>query len=333
MLGSVRDSHRPANEGSAERGSLLFTFGGQGSQYFGMGASLVQHPVFAATAAELDAVCRELCGIKVLATVHDPSRSPTDRFDDLLVSSAAIFVTEYSLYQALRAEGCQPDRLLGSSLGEIAALAAGGLLAPESALELLVDLSLVFETLCEPGGMTTILGDPDDFDALSARFPGLELVAANHSKHFVVGGPTSSLDGLEAEGSRRGLISFRLPVPFAFHTSRIEEARIAVTRLGQRFRFRVDTSDVLSGADGGVLTELDGVGLWRMVREPLAFVSIMRRLADGGPVSVVDLTPQSTLCTLLKSALPQVTARPILTPFGGELQVVRSLGAELAGVR
>src|SRR5690554_5651172 len=97
-------------------------FAGQGSQYFGMGRELFDsHAAFRDCMIRLDGLFAEAGLPKTLAEIYRPDRRPSHAFDDLRFTHPAILMIELSLLETARAEGLQPDVVLGASLGEYAA--------------------------------------------------------------------------------------------------------------------------------------------------------------------------------------------------------------------
>ncbi|WP_406725043.1 acyltransferase domain-containing protein [Streptomyces sp. GD-15H] len=118
---------------------VVFMFSGQGSQYYGMGRELyAENEVFRAALERHDAVVAEELGESVLARLFDPNHRRNDPFTDTRLTHPAIVMIELALAETLRSAGVEPDYLLGSSLGEYAAAAVSGSIAPDTCLRLLV---------------------------------------------------------------------------------------------------------------------------------------------------------------------------------------------------
>src|SRR5699024_4786188 len=102
----------------AESGRVAFLLGGQGTQYFGMAHSLLDHdPVFRSTVKSLDGLVSERCERSVLDYLYDPGRGFGDRCDDLLMTNLGLLMVEYALAKSLEERGVRPEVIVGSSLG------------------------------------------------------------------------------------------------------------------------------------------------------------------------------------------------------------------------
>ncbi|SOD64269.1 malonyl CoA-acyl carrier protein transacylase [Streptomyces zhaozhouensis] len=317
-----------------DRPTTVFLCGGQGSQFFGMAASLHrENAAFRASADEWDAHCRERHGLAPLDYVHDPARGLGDPCDDLALTNAALFLTEYSLARALRADGIRPDVLVGASLGEFVALAVAGRVTPGDALDFLIGMAGVVTGRAPAGGMLAVLGDP----ALHATVPelreGTEIASVNHEGHFVLTGTTEGLAAAERALRERDLVTVSLPVRFPFHSAALDPLAGDVGRLAAALTVAppAEGTTVISSATGQPVTELTPDHCWRALREPIAFTRALSSVpVAGGPVAYVDLTPSATLAAVMRVSHPDRKTYPVITPFGNERANLAQLGADAA---
>ncbi|MYV44823.1 acyltransferase domain-containing protein, partial [Streptomyces sp. SID2888] len=101
-------------------GRTVFVFPGQGSQWAGMGARLLdESPVFAERIAECAAALAEFTDWNLIDVLRGVEGAPTlERVDVVQPASFAVMV---SLAAVWRAQGVEPDAVVGHSQGEIAA--------------------------------------------------------------------------------------------------------------------------------------------------------------------------------------------------------------------
>jgi len=302
--------------------STVFTFSGQGSQYFQMGLPLFEkNETFRRCMTHMDGIVEQLSGMSVLARLYDPGSSKGAIFDRLALSHPAIFMVEYSLAQALLQEGVQPELTLGASLGTFAAATVAGILRLEEALFAVVRQAELVEQLCKPGAMIAILGSPELCDEPFLRLHS-ELAAVNFDSHFVVSTTQHGRAGIEVELRRRGLTFQRLPVNFAFHSKWIDEAKEPLRDLGRSLARRSARIPMVCCESAQQLWHLEDDYLWNVVRGPIRFQQGIAALERTGAYRYIDMSPASTLTTLLRYCLraeSRSKAHGILSPFGGDM--------------
>ncbi|MFH9617840.1 type I polyketide synthase [Streptomyces pratensis] len=219
--------------GSADtEGKVVFVLPGQGSQWAGMGAELLDvSPAFARHMA----LCAEALAPHVDWSLTDVVRqvpgAPTlDRVDVVQPVSFAVMV---SLAQVWRSHGVEPDAVVGHSQGEIAAACiAGALSLPDAARVVALRSRAIAQHLAGRGGMMSV--------ALSAEEAGrrldrtsdgehLSLAAVNGPSSVVVAGAPEALDAMAAELTSEGVRVRRIPVDYASHSAHVEriEAELA----------------------------------------------------------------------------------------------------------
>jgi len=301
---------------------IIFCFAGQGSQYFRMGAELMEsEPQFRHWMETGDAQIQRSVGFSLLERLYGPTAQPGLPFDQLEASHPAIFLVQYALAKVIIGHGIRPDLLLGVSLGEFVAQTVAGMMPFATALDAVNRQPPLFARTCPPGGLVAVLASPDihaTSPQLSARS---ELVGINSDTHFVLAALHADLADIEAE--LRGLdVPFqRLPVPFAFHSRFIapaeQEWRQVFADLRRDSPFWPVWSACAMAPIGPADTELG----WRIVRQPMHVQKTVSKLEAQGGAIYVDLSPSGTLAALLRQGLPVGSPSrllSVLSPFGGD---------------
>jgi [acyl-carrier-protein] S-malonyltransferase len=108
----------------------VFLFPGQGSQEVGMGSDLFRSD---SAFRELIAVANELVGEDLEPICR---RGPEKRLSRSRFLQPLLVAVSLGYFRRLNERGVQPDVVLGHSLGEITALAAAGMVAPEDAIRI-----------------------------------------------------------------------------------------------------------------------------------------------------------------------------------------------------
>lgn len=313
----------------------MYILGGQGSQYFGMASSLYRdNAEFRHSMDRLNDICVSQHGLSVTSYLYDPARDLSDTCDNLAATNAAILMVQYSLSELLRAEGIRPDVLVGSSLGEFSATMLAGHVPVEKALGFVIEMAGLLESSLPPGGTLAVLGDRRTYEELPALHQHTEIASVNHDGHFVLSGEKAGLrlaaDALKAHG----LMTVLLPVNIAFHSSSLDRARDAVIDLAASLAFDVSTDPgahptVVSSTTANVMTSWKPEDCWNTLREPIAFTDALSAVPDAAESVYIDLTPASTLSTIMKTSHPSYRTYPIVTPFGTEATLLKTLRGDL----
>ncbi|MEU9126388.1 SDR family NAD(P)-dependent oxidoreductase, partial [Streptomyces sp. NPDC048506] len=297
---------------------VAFVFPGQGSQWAGMGAELLDAaPVFA---AELER-CQRALAPYVDWSLTDvlrgaPGAPGLDRVDVVQPATFAVMVGLAALWRSL---GVEPAAVIGHSQGEIAAACVAGALSLDDAARIVALRSQVIaRELAGRGGMASVALPAAAVEARLAEAGGaggVEIAAVNGPQSTVVCGEPGALEALlrtlEAEGTRVR----RIDVDYASHSHYVESIREELATVLAGIRPHGGDVPFYSTVEAGLLdtTALDADYWYRNLRLPVRFEPTVRAmLADG-----VD-------------AFVECSAHPVLTI--GVRQTVESLGTAVPAV-
>ncbi|WP_017577639.1 ACP S-malonyltransferase [Nocardiopsis kunsanensis] len=312
-------------------------FSGQGSHYYGMGRELrSSHPVFASALERLDGVFAGAGLPGVLEEIHRDDRTAVDPFSRLEYTHPAILMIELAMAETLRAEGIEPDLLLGASLGEFAAATVSGSITEEELAAAVSEQVRLVTTHCPPGGMTAILEDVETLKRDLLPGADVEIAAVNSPRHLVVSGADEPLERLERELAARRIVHQRLAVDYAFHSAGMDAAAPDYLRSLSGLPMRTPRIPVVSCESAGQLTRFEPGHLWRMVRDPVRFRDTIRDLEhEGGPFHCLDLGPSGTLAGFARQNLSEDSrseATTILDPFAPSGRDRKRIGELRPGV-
>ncbi|MFF3226936.1 type I polyketide synthase [Nocardia suismassiliense] len=208
-------------------GKVVFVFPGQGSQWVGMGAELLDSsPVFAAWIER----CEQALAPFVDWSLTDVLRAGREVFERVDVVQPALWAVMVSLAETWRALGVEPAAVVGHSQGEIAAACVAGILTPDDAARIVARRSQVIaRSLAGHGGMAAVALPASAFDAILAAHPEISVAAHNGPRSTVVSGSADALDSLLGELESQGVRVRRIPVDYASHSAHVDtiEAELA----------------------------------------------------------------------------------------------------------
>ena len=183
------------------RSNLALLFPGQGSQTPAM------RDLVARRCPELLERCLELVGEDPFTRVEESTR----------FQQPAIFCASIAGWRGLDGE-VAPDAAAGHSLGELAALAAAGVLALDDALELVVLRGRLMAEADDRGSMLALVGADAEEAARIATEASLTVANDNARGQIVLAGDREHFDRAEALAGELGRRAIRLPVAGAFHS-------------------------------------------------------------------------------------------------------------------
>ncbi len=292
---------------------VALCFPGQGSQVPGMAAGL--------EASEL--------GARLLRLAADLGVDLGPAFagdDELLrpteVAQPALVFTEVVLAAALPAD-LEVVAVAGHSVGELAALAAGGALSAEAALRLAVERGRRMAAMRE-GTMAAVLGlEPEALTAICAQVSGTVVVAnLNAPGQVVVSGTGEAVAELTrralAAGARRVL---PLRVSGAFHSPLMREAAAGFAGVLDTVAMTRAAIPVVANVDAAAVRDPAQIRdrLGRQMVSPVRWTESVARMLELGADVLVEVGPGSVLTGLARRIAPGTPALSVgdLAAAGG----------------
>jgi acyl transferase domain-containing protein/NADPH:quinone reductase-like Zn-dependent oxidoreductase/acyl carrier protein len=314
----------------------VFVFPGQGAQWEGMGARLLdESPVFAEAFARCARALRPWTEFDVEQVVRAAPGAPS--LERAEVVQPALFAMYVSLAELWRAYGVRPSAVIGHSQGEIAAACVGGLLPLEQAARVVGRRSRLLRAVTSEGAMASLAVPADRAEALLAPWAGrLETAVANGPAASVVSGDAGAVEELLAVCKSQDVWARRIPVDYASHSHHMDVVRDALlSDLGDLVvADAADAVPMFSTTTDKLVTgrELDADYWYRNIRRPVRFDSAVRRSLQAGGARFIEISPHPVLTGPLRDILSETRAEGSVSTtlhrdHGGFADFVSAMGA------
>jgi [acyl-carrier-protein] S-malonyltransferase len=278
---------------------VAFCFPGQGSLEAGMGRELAEA---VPDAMEVYRLGSEASGLDLQQLCFD---SPLEDLVETEVQQPALVATSLAILAALRAEGLEPDVVVGHSVGEFAALASVGAIGTGEAIGLVRErgLAMAEAARAHPGSMAAILGLEDEaVENLCRKIIGVWPANYNCPGQIVISGEHDAVEVLCAEaeglGARRAI---RLKVSGAFHSPLVARAADRLKPAVDLIRFHDPIAPFMSTVTARIepATRLGSL-LIDQLTAPVRFTQAARALVHDGVTTFVEVGPGNVLTGLVK---------------------------------
>ncbi|QKV96584.1 SDR family NAD(P)-dependent oxidoreductase [Streptomyces sp. NA02950] len=274
---------------------IAFVFPGQGSQWTGMAAELLDgSPVFAAKMAECAEALAPVVDWDLLETVR--GARPLDRVD---VVQPVLWAVMVSMAELWRSHGVRPAAVIGHSQGEIAAACVAGALSLADGARVVALRSLaIAEELSARGGMMSVALPEERAREWLAPYEGrISLAAVNGASSVVLSGDADALDELRDALVADGARAKRLPVDYASHAAQVESIRERLLTELAGVRGRTAEVPFYSTVTGALhhTEDLDATYWYTNLRQSVLFEPTTRVLLGAGYGVFVECSPHPVL--------------------------------------
>ncbi len=307
-------------------GRTVFVFPGQGSQWTDMAVELLDSaPAFGDQMRLCDKAFAEFVDWSLLEVVCKGAGAPDlDRVD---VVQPVLFAVMVSLAAQWRAQGIQPDAVLGHSQGEIAAAYVAGAVSLREAAQVVTLRSRALTAIAGTGGMVSIARPVERVLTLIEPWAGSISVAAHNGPcSTVVTGDAAALDELIAGCERDEVPAKRIPVDYASHSAQVDQLRETLSESLSGLQPRTCDIAFISAVTGAELdtSSLDGDYWFTNLRQPVLFDQAVRWAYEHGFDTFIESSPHPVLTIGIQESLED---------YGDDHAVVGTLRRSEGGMR
>lgn len=290
--------------------TVVFVFPGQGSQWQGMGRSLLRRePVFREAIEQCDAAIRSEVGWSLLQVLQGEVPG-----DDIGMLQPTLFAMQVALAVLWRSWGIVPEAVVGHSMGEVAAAHVAGILDLVDATRIICRRSALLRRIAGRGAMALVELPIDDARAACAEHADRVAVAvANGPRSTVLSGDSDTLNAIVARLTLRNVFCRPVKVDVASHSPQVDVLRGDLLQALAGVVPRDGQVPLYSTVDAAQRRGRElGPEYWvRNLREPVRFFDAVQRLLGDRFDAFVEISPHPVLLPSIEDAITEGTADAI----------------------
>lgn len=284
---------------------LVFVFTGQGSQWWGMGQQLLQRePMFRRTVEEIDALFQQLAGWSI---IHEMLKSESaSKIDQTAIAQPAICALQIALVELWKSWGVVPTRVVGHSVGEVAAAYCAGALTLVDTVKVIYHRSRLQDTTAGHGRMLAAGITPREArQMIGEHGDRVHITAINSPELVTLGGDTEPLELIAVQLERNNRFMRWLKVNYAFHTHQMEPIREQLLTSLASIRPQAGTIPFVSTVTGNICPgdKLDAMYWWHNVRRPVLFSPAITHSIQAGATTFIEVGAHPSMQSSLTACL------------------------------
>ena len=285
---------------------LVFVFSGQGSQWFGMGRTLLLHePVFREVIERCALALRPHTDWSLIAELAGTDADKS-RLNEVDVIQPALFAVQVALAALWRSWGIEPDAVVGHSMGEVAAAYVAGALSLEDAALVICTRSKLVKRTVGQGAMASVeLSIEDARRAIVGYEDRVSIAVSTSPTSTVLSGDPKALAEILEQLKGRDVFCRMVKVDFASHSPQMEPLRAELLDALEEVQPRLATIPIYSTvldtvADG---SEFDAHYWARNLRDPVLFSASIQRLLEDGYDTFLELSAHPILLSGIQQGM------------------------------
>lgn len=277
---------------------VVFVFPGTGEQYLGMGKELYENVV---EYRQYFDQCADLIQkMSHLDIVNEMFGHNLNHSRSTLLAHCMIFVTEYSLAKVFMEWNIIPEYMIGYSIGEYVASCISGVLTLNDALFLIQRRAELIEDM--PSGAMIAVGLSEErLQSYLNKDREIAISLAENIK--IVAGTEDEMDRLQSELSKDGIMTNRIHVKKAFHTSQMKAITEELNKAVKTVKKGKISIPYISDLTGTWMTmdDVNDEQYWsKQICSKVQFHEGMNEILEKKSCTMLEVGPGTTLGGIIK---------------------------------
>ncbi|MFD6434636.1 beta-ketoacyl synthase N-terminal-like domain-containing protein [Streptomyces venezuelae] len=291
----------------------VLVFPGQGSQWVGMGARLLDESlVFAARMGE----CEQALSAYVDWSLREVLRGDGSELARVEVVQPVLWAVMVSLAAVWADQGVAPAAVIGHSQGEIAAAVVAGALTLEDGAKIVALRSRALRQLSGAGAMASLGVGQEQAAELVDGHGGVGIAAVNGPSSTVISGPPEEVAAVVADAEGRGLRGRVIDVDYASHSPQVDTITDELTRILAGIRPVQAPVAFYSAVTGARIdTSTLDTDYWiTNLRRPVRFADAVTALLADGHRIFIESSSHPVLSLGLQETFEEAGAHAVTVP-------------------
>ncbi|MFD4628499.1 beta-ketoacyl synthase N-terminal-like domain-containing protein [Streptomyces sp. NPDC058284] len=293
----------------------VLVFPGQGSQWAGMGAQLLnESPVFAERIAE----CEQALSAYVDWSLTGVLRGDGSELSRVEVVQPVLWAVMVSLAAVWADHGVKPAAVVGHSQGEIAAAVVAGALTLADGAKIVALRSRALRQLSGKGAMASLGVGRGRVTELIEGYADVGIAAVNGPSSTVISGPPEQVAAVVADAEARELRGRVIDVDYASHSPQVDAITDELTRVLADVRPAQAPAPVAfySAVTGTRVdtTSLDADYWVTNLRQPVRFADAVGALLDDGHRVFIESSSHPVLTLGLQETFEEAEVTAVTVP-------------------
>ncbi|MFI9383440.1 type I polyketide synthase [Kutzneria sp. NPDC052558] len=312
----------------------VWVFSGQGTQWAGMGRSLLDvDPAFTAAIDELEPLVRAEGGFSLRQQLCTGEEVVTG----IATLQPSLFSMQVALAASWTAQGVRPAAVIGHSMGEVAAAVVSGRLSLADGVRVVCRRSRMLARLSGRGAMAVVWLHEQVVAEELAGVDDVSIAVLSATDSTVIAGATAAVHALVERWNARGVPAKLIKVDVASHSAMVDPI---IPELIESLR-EVRVAPAAATLPAFYTTVLDDpratpdfdAPYWAAnMRQPVRFRHALVAAARDGFDVFVEISPHPGLASAMRSTLTDAGVEPLVVPTlvrgqDGPRDIQRGLGA------